>query len=229
ANVGFGSVIRACQRAGFREFNDLRTGLAIDLLAPPARSSSSLHHKPDHTTPVANILEYVLSAAAEALRDSLTTIDADAFAAAVAHVAAAASVTIFGAGSVSGALAQLLQVRLLGAGIRAVAVSHSNDHIPTATLLTPGDVAVGISQSGDTASVVEALRASRDRGVVALAITGYPQSALARASTCALTCAVPAELAGEPAASRVSMVALFDALAIAVLLRRQHPPSTSSG
>ncbi|MCL4508547.1 MAG: hypothetical protein M1296_03345, partial [Chloroflexi bacterium] len=42
ANVGFGSVIRACQRAGFREFNDLRTGLAIDLLAPPARSSSSL-------------------------------------------------------------------------------------------------------------------------------------------------------------------------------------------
>ena len=215
AGVGFGSVIRAAQRAGFREFNELRTGLAIDLLAPQGRQTRVRSLTP-HASPY-DVLTYVLTAAAQTLTDTLGTVSPGAFAEAVETIARAHTVLVLGAGSISGALTHMFQVRLLGSGIRAWASSQSNDHVSLALLLEAGDAAIGISQSGDTKSVVEALQVARQHGISTIGITGYPHSALARVSTHVLACAVTQDLSGEPSVSRVPMVAIFDALAIAVL------------
>jgi DNA-binding MurR/RpiR family transcriptional regulator len=127
---------------------------------------------------------------------------------------------ICGAGSVSGAIAQLMQVRLLGAGLAACCYPNANDHVPAASALGPLDVAVGISQSGDTDSVRLALQGASAAGAAAVALTAYAHSAVALAADVVLVTAIAPALQGEPATSRVPMLALIDALAVAVLLQR---------
>jgi DNA-binding MurR/RpiR family transcriptional regulator len=46
----------------------------------------------------------------------------------------------------------------------------------------PGDVVVGISHTGQTASIIEAIQAARRKGARTVALTNYPQAPLASAS-----------------------------------------------
>lgn len=219
AGVGFGSVMRACARAGYREFGALRTALAVELLAPPALGGQA-ERAPRPGDPPEVIVRAVFASAAQGLRDTAGSLSATAMAQAVAALATARMTAVFGAGSVSGAIAQLMQVRLLGAGLAACCYTNANDHAPGATGLGAGDVAVGISQSGDTASVRAALEAARAAGAATVALTAYGQSAVAQAAAIVLVTAIAPALRGEPATSRVPMLALIDALAVAVLLQR---------
>lgn len=221
AGIGFGSVIRACSRAGYREFGALRTALAVELLAPPALGGVPVRTPQAGDAPEI-IIHAVFAAAAQGLRDTAASLDATAVAQAMAVLGEARLVVIVGAGSVSGAIAQLMHVRLLGAGLSACSFPNANDHVPAAMGLGSADVAVGISQSGDTESVREALLAARAAGAGTLALTAYAQSAVARAADVVLVTAIAPALRGEPATSRVPMLALIDALAVAVLLQRQE-------
>jgi len=219
AGVGFGSVMRACGRAGYREFGALRTALAVELLAPPALGGGA-QRSPQPGDPPEVVIRAVFAAAAQGLRDTAGSLSATAMAQAVAALAEARLTAVFGAGSVSGAIAQLMQVRLLGAGLAACCYTNANDHAPAAAVLGPNDVAVGISQSGDTASVRAALQAARTAGAVTVALTAYGQSAVAQVADIVLVTAIAPALQGEPATSRVPMLALIDALAVAVMLQR---------
>jgi DNA-binding MurR/RpiR family transcriptional regulator len=221
ANVGFGSVIRAVQRAGYREFGALRTALAVELLSPPALGEATEPAPgPDDASVV--VVRSVFGRAAQGLRDTARALDADRIERVVSLLSAARQVAVFGAGSVSGAIAQLMQVRLLGAGVAACCYPHANDHVAAARQLGPGDVAVGISQSGDTASVAEALTVARALGAKAVALTAYDRSVVAAVADVALITAISPALQREAATSRVPMLAFIDALAVAVLLRRDH-------
>ncbi|HEV7216588.1 MAG TPA: MurR/RpiR family transcriptional regulator [Chloroflexota bacterium] len=219
AGVGFGSVMRACGRAGYREFGALRTALAVELLAPPALGGTGAP-APQPGDPPEVVIHSVFAAAAQGLRDTAGGLSAATVARAVAALAGARLTAVFGAGSVSGAIAQLMQVRLLGAGLAACCYTNANDHAPAAAGLGPDDVAVGISQSGDTASVRAALEAAHAAGAATVALTAYAQSAIAQVADLVLVTAIAPALHGEPATSRVPMLALIDALAVAVLLQR---------
>lgn len=220
SGVGFGSVMRACGRAGYREYGALRTALAVELLAPPSLGATT-ERAPQAGDAPDMVVRAVFRAAAQGLRDTSASLDAAAIAQAVAALGEARLVAVLGAGSVSGAIAQLMQVRLLGAGVAACCYPNANDHVPAAALLAVGDVIVGISQSGDTATVAEALRAGRAMGVATIAITAYARSAVAQAADVVLVTAVAPALQGEPAMSRTPMLTLIDALAVALLLQRE--------
>lgn len=231
AGVGFGSVMRACNRAGYREFGALRTALAVELLAPPALGGVP-GPPPQPGDPPEVVVRAVFAAAAQGLRDTASGLDPEAVRQAVMALAAARLVAIFGAGSVSGAIAQLMQVRLLGVGLTACAYPHANDHLPAAAGLGAGDIAVGVSQSGDTDSVRAALQAARTAGADTIALIAYDRSAVAQAAHVVLVTAIAPALQGEPATSRVPMLALIDALAVAVLLQHsgeREPQSNSKG
>ena len=71
---------------------------------------------------------------------------------------------------------------LLNLGITALAVVDPFTQIFATENAGPGDVVVGISHTGQTASVVEAVQSARRRGARTVALTNYPQSPLALAS-----------------------------------------------
>ena len=87
-------------------------------------------------------------------------------------------------------------------------------------MVTPGDVVLAISNSGESNEMSAIVPALRRLGVSLVAITGRPESSLAQVADIVLSCAVDKEacpLNLAPTASTAAQMALGDALAVALL------------
>jgi len=87
-------------------------------------------------------------------------------------------------------------------------------------MVTPGDVVIAISNSGESSEISTIVPALRRLGVTLVAVTGRPDSSLARVCDIVLSCAVDKEacpLNLAPTASTTAQMALGDALAVALL------------
>lgn len=90
-------------------------------------------------------------------------------------------------------------------------------------MITRDDLVLALSNSGETAEVLVLLPLLRRLGVALIAMTGKPSSTLAREATVHLDVRVPAEacpLNLAPTASTTAMLAVGDALAVALLEAR---------
>ncbi len=81
----------------------------------------------------------------------------------------------------SALVARFAESRLLSLGFSALAVVDPYLQIFATENVGAGDVVVGISHTGQTDHVVEAVQTARRRGARTVAITNYPQSPLAGA------------------------------------------------
>ena len=87
-------------------------------------------------------------------------------------------------------------------------------------MVTPGDVCLLISNSGESNELSAIIPALRRLGVTLVGLTGRPDSSLARVSDIVLSCAVDKEactLNLAPTASTTAQMAMGDALAVALL------------
>jgi arabinose-5-phosphate isomerase len=87
-------------------------------------------------------------------------------------------------------------------------------------MVTPGDVILAISNSGESDEIAAILPAVRRLGVTVVAMTGKPDSTLARHADIVLDSAVDQEACPmnlAPTASTTAQMALGDALAVALL------------
>lgn len=90
-------------------------------------------------------------------------------------------------------------------------------------MLTPDDVLLAISQSGETEELVELLESVKRLGIHLITMTAQARSTLAQASDVVLDIAVREEACSlnlAPTASTAAAMAMGDALAIALLDRR---------
>ena len=90
-------------------------------------------------------------------------------------------------------------------------------------MLVRGDVVLAISNSGETEEIIRLLPSIKRVGSEIIAITGNPQSTLARGADFHLNAAISREacpLGLAPTASTTATLALGDALAMALLVRR---------
>ncbi|WP_456433795.1 KpsF/GutQ family sugar-phosphate isomerase [Thermosulfuriphilus sp.] len=105
-------------------------------------------------------------------------------------------------------------------------------------MVVPGDIILAISNSGKTEEINVLLPIIKGRGARIIALTGRPDSPLARAADIVIDCGVPREacpLGLAPTASTTATLAVGDALAVALLalkdfseqdFRRNHPGGT---
>jgi arabinose-5-phosphate isomerase len=91
-------------------------------------------------------------------------------------------------------------------------------------MVTPGDVILAISYSGETAELNGLLIALKKRGNIIIAMTGEEKSSLALAADVMLNIKVPKEacpLGLAPTASTTATLAMGDALAVVLLNRKK--------
>ncbi len=91
-------------------------------------------------------------------------------------------------------------------------------------MVSPNDVVLAISYSGETAELNRLLSSLKERAVPVIAMTSNPRSFLAEQAAVVLNIAVPKEacpLGLAPTASTTATLALGDALAVALLQRRR--------
>ncbi len=215
AKTSASTVVRACQVLGFRGFHDLKLALARDLGATNpspgdiATGDSSF-----------DVLRKVLASDAQAIADSVATIDPAAFEHAVAAIDGAASLLFVGVGT-SAPLAQDAAYRFLTIGIDARAPADVHVQHAAAGLLRPEDVCFAISHTGSTRETVEEVASAKAAGALTIAVSSFASSPLADLVDVLLVAGgAEHSFRIEAMASRIGHLSVLDALFVAVAQRR---------
>jgi arabinose-5-phosphate isomerase len=123
----------------------------------------------------------------------------------------------------SGIIAQKIAATLSSTGSPALFLHPAEAVHGDLGVLLPGDVVVALSASGETEEILRLLLTLKRKGDALITFCCNLKSTLAEASDVALDCGVEREACGlnlAPTASTTAMLALGDALAIAVSLRK---------
>jgi len=127
----------------------------------------------------------------------------------------------------SGLIAQKIAATLASTGTPAYFLHSGEASHGDLGMLMPGDVVLALSYSGETPEVVRLLEFARRREIRTIAMTGFPQSSVARAAEISISVAIPKEacpLNLAPTASTTAMLAMGDALALSLSSHRGFRP-----
>jgi len=179
----------------------------------------------------------VLTTEADAIRALGQRLDGN-FVEACRHVLACDGHLIVTGMGKSGHVARKLAATLASTGTPAFFVHPAEASHGDLGMVRSGDLIVALSNSGETAEIVALLPVIKRLGVVLIALTGNPESSIARHADIHLDTSVENEacpLGLAPTASTSAQLALGDALAIALLeargftaedFARSHPGGT---
>ncbi len=123
----------------------------------------------------------------------------------------------------SGIIAQKIAATLSSTGSPALFLHPAEAVHGDLGVLMPGDVVIALSASGETEEILRLLPLLKRKGDALISFCCALTSTLAQASDVTLDCSVAREACGlnlAPTASTTAMLALGDALAIAVSLRK---------
>jgi DNA-binding MurR/RpiR family transcriptional regulator len=217
AGTSVGSVSRLCRRLGLDGFRELRIAVTAEV-AGAARGTWDTDIGRDFapTDPLPLIAKTLAVAQARAVHATLDGLPADVVEAAAAAIARAPTVDIFGV-SGSAVMAMELDLRLHRIGVKSRVFSDEHAGVTAACLLGPGDVAIAISHSGETAHTLQMLGIAAENGATTVAVTGAEASAIGRlADHVLLTVTEETTFLGGPLASRHAELAAVELLYLAV-------------
>ncbi|AJP00679.1 transcriptional regulator [Streptomyces cyaneogriseus subsp. noncyanogenus] len=197
------TVVRACQRLGFRGFQEVKIEAARQAAPPPP---------PPPDDPAARALAEAVRASRDALDGVAATLDPTVLSAAADAFHAAPRVVVAAAGlSVAVALDAAYRLRALGCVVDAPADPLTAQL--AAAQLPPDGVCLAISHTGATRTTVDTARRARRAGAAVVALTSYARSPLSETSTHVLVAGGQDLVFGlETSASRIAHLAAVDAL-----------------
>jgi DNA-binding MurR/RpiR family transcriptional regulator len=177
------TVTRFCRAIGLDSYQHL----LIELAQERGRGEVSAWGSTEIDTDISpedsleRVVQVVGSADVRAIQQTIDRIDLDALERAAQALAKARRIDVYGVGG-SGAVAQETETRLFRIGCQVRGWTEVHGAATSAALLTPADVAIGISHSGATRETLEPLEMAKERGATTIAITTDPRSPLARAA-----------------------------------------------
>lgn len=211
AGVAKSAVVRCSKSLGFDGFSELKGEIAAECV-----KNESLNYCPyiSPTDSHPQILRKVFAATVKTLNDTVDKLDMNAALRLISALGKAESIYIYGVGT-SAILVNELQYQLITLGYNAFAFSD----VPTMTVSTmnlkKGDIAIGLSYSGRTSSVLEVLELARQAGALTACITANSQTPIMELSDIPL--AVYSDEINypiEPMSARIAQISLINALVI---------------
>lgn len=176
-HAGEATIVRFCRSLGYKGFQDFKMHLAIELATKDVQESTlfdtDIHHEDD----VKKIGLKLQSTLNEILAETLNLIDPEQLEHAKDQLSKANYIAIFGVGS-SGIAAEAFKNKLMRIGHRVDAISNTHFMYMQASLLKPNDVAIAITQSGNSPEAVNALKIAKEAGATCIAITHHLGSSI---------------------------------------------------
>jgi DNA-binding MurR/RpiR family transcriptional regulator len=210
--VGESTVIRFCRAVGYKGYQEFKLRLAQDLVEPV----EYIHENISFADRTEDLAQKVFQTNVRAVEDTMKSLDPGMVEVAAKALSGARRIDIYGVGYSS---LTALDAKLKFARLGLVADSYGDAHLQAmaAALLGRGDVAIGISHSGSTRDVVDALAAARKSGATTISITNFSPSPITRASDIVLLTASPeSPLGGEVLTSRIAQLCVIDVLSVAL-------------
>ena len=216
------SVVRFCQALGLSGYAQLRMSLATELGKETAQFGSNLILGAEiaRSDTLQEMASKVASLEMLAIDETVSGLDYEALERVVAALDGAQRILLFGIGA-SQFVAQDLHHKLFRIGRNAFLLADPHEAWTAALLSPPRTVAVGFSHSGETADTVRYLEIARQAGALTIALTGSPDSALARAADeCLVSRARESRLRAGAMVSRIAQLAIVDCLFLGVASQR---------
>lgn len=195
-----------------------------------AKKSWPLHGLASETRAKVTVLDPVAHAAKESLREMAAAVAGVAdrldgrFSRAVRLLAECEGHVVLSGLGKSGLIGKKIAATLASTGTPSFFVHSAEAFHGDLGMITPRDVAVLLSYSGETREVVELVPHLRRRGVTTIALVGDTQSTLAREVDIALDVSVNHEACPNnlaPTTSTLAALAMGDSLAIALIRHRR--------
>ena len=218
AGASVGSIVGFCRTLGLKGFADFKIALAREL------AQGGLPGTPagDGDLGSMSVFDQVFSCHARSITETMKINRRETLEKASRMLQDARRIEFFSIGfSYPVAYTARCKFRLIG--LPASTEFDSHLQLVAATQLRKGDVAFGISCSGNTRETVECVEAARARGASTICLTNSMKSELVRHADLALY-ATPSEIKyfQAPLASRITQLAVVDALFVAIALKHKN-------
>jgi RpiR family transcriptional regulator, carbohydrate utilization regulator len=218
SGASVGSIVGFCRSLGLKGFANFKIALARELAQGglPGTGDSN------GTRPSMSLFERVFHFHAQSLTETLKINRQETLQEASRLLEKANRIEFFSIG-ISYPVAYTARCKFLLIGLPASTEFDSHLQLLAATQLRAGDVAFGISCSGSTRETVECLEVAKSKGATTICLTNSMKSEIVRHADLALY-ATPSEIKyfQAPLASRITQLAVVDALFVAVASRHKN-------
>jgi DNA-binding MurR/RpiR family transcriptional regulator len=202
------TVVRLCQKIGYRGYQEFKIMLARDLVGPTETVYEEIG--PDDDLPT--LKAKVFQANAQALKDTIEVLADEELERAVAAIAKARRVEVYGIGG-SAPLALDAYHKFMKLGISCMWLNDGDLMAMSSSLLQPGDVALGISHTGASRDVCDAMENAQRAGATTVCITHRATSPITKVSGIRLyTAAKETAFGSDAMSSRIAQLTIIDTL-----------------
>ncbi len=182
--VAESSVTRFVREVGFKSFSQLKIMLAESVLSKKYVAQDYdryVYENISATDTVAEIFDKLIYRNINMLKETRLLIDNERYTAAAKVISGAETIAFSCFGS-SVIAAEEAVMRFTRAGKKCTFYRDTNSQLTTSAILGQKDVMIGISNSGNTVAVANALRTAGQNGAATIGITAFPDSLLAKES-----------------------------------------------
>ena len=202
------TVVRLCQKIGYKGYQEFKIMLARDLVGP----TETVYEQIGRADSLEALKTKIFQANAQALKDTIEVLSESELERAVAALASARRLEIYGIGG-SAPLALDAYHKFMKLGVNAVWQSDSDLMAMSSSLLGPGDVALGISHTGASRDVCDAMENAQKAGAKTICITHRATSPITKVADIKLfTAAKETAFGSDATSSRIAQLTIIDTL-----------------
>lgn len=216
-------IIRLYRKLGYDGFHQFKIDIAQSLTETSTESLGDLKSGDDMEI----IKRKVFAITRQALEDSISMVDSDQLSAARDALLQARRVVVIAFGGSASVGLDLLH-KLLKLGIIATLQQDAHMQTMSAAVMGPGDVLVGISHSGNSRDIIEALEIAREQGATTILVTGFPRSPATKAADINLygVCR-ETKYQTDAMTSRIVQLAILDTLMVSMIFADKERATAS--
>lgn len=204
------SVLRFCKSLGYKGYRDFIVDISAALGSVDKEQSEYTDIRPGDD--LSTIIDNVSFTNCKSIQDTMSVIDRRAIARSVELLKHTDRIDFYGVGA-SGLVCMDAQQKFTRIGKNCFAYTDGHSQLTAASLLHPNDVAVLISNSGDTYEILDTLNVVKQTGASIIAITRYSKSDLASQADQVLSISTPEiTIRSGAMGSRIAMLNIIDIL-----------------
>lgn len=215
---GEATIVRFARRLGLVGYQELKISIAQETSSAGHIINESITGNDSCTVIFSKISNDIY----RSLEHTKKVLNADNIETAAKKILEAGRIVIFGLGN-SASIAIDAQHKFLRAGLNAAAYYDNHMQAIAASHLAINDVAIGISHSGSSKDVVEALKIAKEAGATTICITNFGKSPIIKQSDITLfTASEETKYTILGMNSRHSQLAIIDSIYIYIVFRKSE-------
>ncbi len=202
------TVVRLCQKIGYKGYQEFKIMLARDLVGP----AETVYEQIEPSDSLEALKTKIFQANAQALKDTIEVLVDEDLAKAVHALGHARRVEIYGIGG-SAPLAFDAYHKFMKLGIGATWLNDADLMAMSSSLLDASDVVLGISHTGASRDVCDAMENAQNAGATTICITHRATSPITKVSHIKLfTAAKETAFGSDATSSRIGQLSIVDVL-----------------